>query len=379
VKIKALASTIQNISSPAKQATLTLIAAKTLVLAIGYIVTYLNTGPAPPLTIAMDMFNRWDAPHYVDIAKNWYASNPDLDAYNFIVFFPLYPILTRMFTFDINYINLSAIVVSNISSLIAFLYIYKIAKLEFNENIAAKAVLLLSVFPTAYFLTAPYTEGPFLAFAIASIYYSRLAKWHFAGLLGLFAALTRLAGFLLLPVLLVEYFHQRLHKPRKVDLNVLWPFLALTGFLIYLGINAQVTGNAFTFMQIQSTHWGTNLDPWNGLTNAYGWATGASYPDNVTVGAAPIAFAVFGLVMVGISVLRRIRPVYTVYMFLSWGLAISTSWWISVPRYVMTLFPMFILLALLIRRKPVSIAVVITFGALLCYFTVLFSRGWWAF
>jgi hypothetical protein len=81
VKIKALASTIQNISSPAKQAILTLIATKTLVLAIGYIVTYLNTGPAPPLAIAMDMFNRWDAPHYVDIAKNWYASNPALDAY----------------------------------------------------------------------------------------------------------------------------------------------------------------------------------------------------------------------------------------------------------------------------------------------------------
>ena len=240
-------------------------------------------------------------------------------------------------------------------------------------------MLLLSVFPTAYFLTAPYTEGLFLAFALASIYYSRLGKWHFAGLLGLFAALTRLAGFLLLPVLLVEYFHQRLHEPRKVDLNVLWPFLALAGFLIYLGINAQVTGNAFTFMQIQSTHWGTNLDPWSGLTNAYGWAAGASYPDNVTVGAAPIAFAVFGLVMVGVGVWGHLRPVYTVYMFLSWGLAVSTSWWISVPRYVMTLFPMFILLALLIRRKPVSIAVVITFGALLCYFTVLFARGWWAF
>ena len=376
---KILIEKIRRIPAPVKIAILIVFVTKLIVLAIGYVLTYLNTGPAPPLTVAMDMFNRWDAPHYVDIAKNWYVSNPTLDAYNFIVFFPFYPILIRLFTVDLNYINLSALIVANVCSLIAFFYLYKLAKLEFNEGIAIKAVLFISIFPTAYFLSVPYTEGLFFALVISSIYYARLGKWQFAGLLSLFAALTRIAGLVLVAVLLVEYFHQKNWKAKKIDLKILWTLFALVGFLIYLNINNQVTGNPFTFMQIQAVHWSNNFDPWTGLTSAYGWATNATYPSNVTIGIAPISFALFGLLMVGIGIWRRLRPTYLVYMFLSWGFAISTSWWISVPRYVLAMFPMFILFGLLSRKKAITITGMFLSGTLLCYFTIFFAQGWWAF
>jgi hypothetical protein len=379
VTTKVLIEKIRRIPAPVKMALLIVFVTKFIVLAIGYVLTYLNTGPAPALTIAADMFNRWDAPHYVDIAKNWYVSNPTLDAYNFIVFFPFYPILIRLFTVDLNYINLSALIVANVCSLIAFFYLYKLAKLEFNEGIAIKAVLFLSIFPTAYFLSAPYTEGLFFALVISSIYYARLSKWQFAGLLSLFAALTRIAGLVLVAVLLVEYFHQKNWKAKKIDLKILWTLFALVGFLIYLNINNQVTGYPFTFMQIQAAHWSNNFDPWTGLTSAYGWATNATYPSNVTIGIAPISFALFGLLMVGIGIWRRLRPTYLVYMFLSWGFAISTSWWISVPRYVLAMFPMFILFGLLSRKKAITITGILLSGTLLCYFTIFFAQGWWAF
>ena len=368
---------IQKIPHSVKLAVLIVILAKILVLTIGYVVTFLNSGPASPLTIVMNMFNHWDAPHYVAIAKNWYVNTGD--AANFIVFFPLYPILIRLFTVDFNYINLSALIVSNVCSLVAFFYLYKIAKLEFNDSVAVKAVLFLSVFPTAYFLSAPYTEGLFFALIIASIYYARLGKWQFAGLISLFAALTRIAGLLLLPALLVEYFHQKGWKPRKTDLSILWIFLALAGFLIYLGINYQVTGSPFTFLTVEATHWYNKIDPWTGLTAAYGWARNASYPDDITIGLAPLVFAAFGLLMIGVSIWRRLRPVYTAYMFLSWALAVSTSWWISVPRYVMAMFPIFMLFGLLTNRKAINIAIVLVSGAILCDFTVFFALGWWAF
>jgi hypothetical protein len=374
LNIKAL---IPKIPRSVKLAVLIVLLAKIIVLTIGYAVAYLNSGPAPPLTILMNMFYHWDAPHYVSIAENGYVNTGD--AANFIVFFPLYPILIRLFTVDFNYINLSALIVANVCSLIAFLYLYKLAKLEFNDSVALKAVLFLSVFPTAYFLSVPYTEGLFFALVIASIYYARLGKWQFAGLISLLAALTRIAGVLLLPVLLVEYFHQKGWKPKKTDLRVLWPFLALAGFLIYLGINYQVTGNPFTFMTVEATHWFNRIDPRGGLDAAYSWARNASYPDYITIGLAPLVFAVFGLVMVGVSVWRRLRPVYIVYMFLTWALAVSTSWWISVPRYVMSMFPIFMLLGLLTNRKVVNIAIVLASGAVLCYFTVFFALGWWAF
>ena len=295
------------------------------------------------------------------------------------LFFPLYPVLIRLLTFDFSYMNLSALVVSNVCSLIAFLYLYKLAKIEFNESVALKTVLFLSVFPVVYFLSVSYTEGLFFALVITSIYYARLGNWEFAGLISLFAALTRIAGLLLLPVLLVEYFHQKGWKPTKIDHRVLWLFLALAGFFIYLGINYQVTGYPFTFLTIEAVHWYIKIGPWRGLTLAYTFARSASYSSDVTIGLAPLVFAVFGLLMIGVGLWRRLRPVYIVYLFLSWALAVSTTWWISVPRYVMTMFPMFFLLGTLTRKKMVNIAIVVTSGAFLCYFTVFFALGLWAF
>lgn len=368
---------LDRIPKPVKLAVATVIIAKLLVLSIGYVVTCINQGPASPLVILGDMFYRWDASNYVDIAQNWYVNTGNQA--NFIVFFPLYPLIIRAFTFDFNFVNLTALVISNVSSMVAFFYLYKLAKLEFDDSVAVKAVLFLSVFPTAYFLSVPYTEGLFFALIIAGFYYARLRKWYLAGIFSLFASLTRLAGLLLLPVFLVEYLHQRGWKPKKLNLNILWGFSPLAGFLIYLGINNQVTGNPFTFMAVEATHWFNTFDPLCGLERAFGLATTAVYPDNITIGIAPLFFAVLGLLMIGLGVWRHLRPSYIVYMFLSWGLAVSTSWWISVPRYTMAMFPMFLLLGLLTNRKAVNAAIVLASGVALCYFTVLFSLGWWAF
>ena len=372
-----LKTRIQNIPKLVKLCIIIVIFAKLLVLAVGYAVTALNNGPPAPLDVLMQTFNRWDAPHYVDIAKNWYVNSGDQA--NFIVFFPLYPILIRLATVDFNFFNLSALIISNVSSLFAFFFLYRLAKLEFNIEVAIKAVVFLCVFPTAYFLSAPYTEGLFLATVIASIYYARIGKWHLAGLFGLFASLTRMAGLLLLPVLLVEYLHQRSWKPRKTFFNVLWVFLALAGFLIYLGINVQVTGNPFTFLAVESAHWNNRLEPLTGLKESWSWTLNGDYPGNITIGGAPLFFAVFGLAMIGVAIWRRLRTSYIVYMLLSWGLAVSTSWWISVPRYIMAMFPMFFLFGMLTHKKEINIAIAVASAAAMFYFTILFALGWWAF
>ncbi len=368
---------ISQIPKPVKLAVIAVLAAKILVLSIGYAVTYLNKGPAAPLSVFGNLFNQWDASNYVSIARDGYV-NVGNEA-NFIAFFPLYPLLIKAFTFDFAYGNVVALVIANVCSLIAYIYLYKLARLEFNDGVAVKAVLFLSVFPTAYFLSVPYTEGLFFALTIACLYYARTSKWAFAGLLSFLAALTRLAGLLLLPALLLEYCHQTGWKPMKTRLNVLFAFLALGGFGVYLGINWAVTGNPFTFMAIEQAQWYNALDPWTGLDRAFFWMINGQFTGNITTGAAPIAFAVFGLVMVGVAVWKRLRPSYIAYMVLCWGLAISTSWWISVPRYVMAAFPMFIALAAALNKKPAIIAAVAFSLAWLCFFTVLFALGWWAF
>lgn len=368
----------QRIPHSLRVAILVVLLAKVLVFSLGYATTYLNEGPAPPLQIVMNQFTRWDSPHYIDIAKNWYVAQGEQRI--FLVFFPLYPILIRLSTVDLNYINLSALLVSNISSIIGFTYLFKLAKFDFDDNVAKKAVLYISIFPTAYFLSAPYTEGLFFALTIGSIYYARSAKWPLAGILSLFAALTRLAGLLLLPVLFVEYFNQKEWKLRRIDLNTFWLSLAVIGFLIYLNINNQVSGNPFMFMYYQQNPpWYNTINPLLGLTRAWGWATTAAFPENITIGAAPLAFGVVGLLAILAGLKLRFRLSYNVYMLFTWLLSVSTGWWISVPRYVLAMFPMFILFGLLTNRKIVNGVLILCSAVALCFFTVLFAMGQWAF
>lgn len=385
----------QKIPKSAKMTILIVVLSKLLIFSVGYIVTFMSnphfilytaqgTLPSTPFNIVMYEFAKplaaQDSYHYLYIAHHWYDSNPSDDQYNFIVFFPLYPILVKLITFDFSYVNLSALIVSNASSVIALFYLFKLAKLDFDDGVAQKVVLFLSIFPTAYFMSVPYTEGLFLALTIACLYYARLGKWPLAGVLGFLAALTRLGGLLMMPVLLVECLHQKGWKPRKiVNLNLAWICLAFAGFLIYLGINYQVTDDAFMFVTIERVHWYSTLNPYSGFTTAISWAQHAAYPNNLLLGFAPLAFAAFGLAMIVFGVIRRLPPSYLVCMLLSWMFAIAYSFWISPPRYVMAMFPMFILMGMLTRKKTVNIAITVVSAVLLCYFTELFSLGYTVF
>jgi len=237
---------------------------KVLIFSLGFVVTYLNEGLSSPVSILMRQFCRWDGPHYIAIAKNWYVNAGEQRL--FIVFFPLYPILVRLTTFNYQYINLSALLISNVSSVVAMAYLFKLAKLDFGEDVAKRSVLYLSVYPTAYFMCAIYTEGLFLALVTACFYYARLGKWPLAGFLGMLASLTRINGLLLLPALAVEYLSQRKWKLRNLDANLFWSGFALIGFLLYLAINYQVTGSFFTFIEIERTHWHQSIGPLLGLS-----------------------------------------------------------------------------------------------------------------
>ena len=349
---------------------------KILIFSFGFIVSYLNEGSSHPLSIVMRQFCRWDSPHYLDIAENWYVNVGEQRL--FIVFFPLYPLLIRLTTFDYRFINLSALLISNISSLIAMVYLFKLVELDFGEDVAKSSVLYLSVYPTAYFLCAIYTEGLFLALVTACFYHARRGRWISAGLLGMLASLTRINGLILLPALAVEYLSQKEWSLRRLDATFFCSWLPLAGFLIYLTINYIVTGDFFTFIEVQRTHWHQSIDPLSGLKEALSWAINSPFPENITVGYAQIVFAVLGLSGV-IGSFLHLRASYSVYMLLTWMMSVSTSFWLSIPRFTLVMFPLFILLGLTGHRKNFNYIAIPISSSSLAFFTILFTLGEWAF
>src|SRR5207253_1361433 len=82
----------------------------------------------------------------------------------------------------------------------------------------------------------------FLALVRASFLAARGGRWASAGVAGAFASLARVNGLLLVPALAVEALVEY-RRTRKFNAAWLWIALAGVGFLGYLLLNKQVTGD----------------------------------------------------------------------------------------------------------------------------------------
>jgi hypothetical protein len=180
-------------------------------------------------------WERHDALWFLRIAADGYRADDGSGA-----FFPLYPLLTRAVGTALGgHWLLGAYVVSNVALVVALTVLYRLTERELSDLAARRTVLYLAVFPTAFFLYAPYTESLFLALVLGSLYAARRSAWLLAGGLGALAALTRSTGLLLVLPLVVEAALQAREVPgpgRTRRLAVRWrpPGLVPVGTAAYL-------------------------------------------------------------------------------------------------------------------------------------------------
>jgi len=96
-------------------------------------------------------------------------------------------------------------------------------------------------------------------------------------------------------------------------------------------------------------------------------------------GVQELIFVIIGFVGT-VAGWRYLRNSYRVWMAGNWLLFVSTSFVLSVPRYTITLFPLFILMALAARRNWwLNVFFVVWSILYLSLFITQFARGWWAF
>ena len=75
----------------------------------------------------------------------------------------------------------------------------------------------------------------------------------------------------------------------------------------------------------------------------------------------------------------RWGKVNSLYALATWFKVTSTSFWISIPRYMLTLFPIFIILAILGRRKEIKYLIIFLSLIFYALFLSLLVRFKWAF
>jgi hypothetical protein len=345
---------------------------------------------------ALEVWNRWDAPHYLDIVvfgyravdtgdligPNGYRSVYPGDLPLYIVFYPLFPWAATVVNALVGDPLISALVVATVASLFVAPLMYRLVRIDEEPGVALRAAWFLLVFPTAYFLHIGYTESIFLALVLGSFLAARTGRWWIAGLLGGLAALTRINGLVLLLALPAEAVTQYAALPRterRIRLEWLSIGLVGVGFAAYLALNQVVYGDPFEFLRVQRTHWFKEAaPPWDAISVAFGWFQARDLESVLLYAVLELGFAALGLAGVIVAAFR-LRPAYAAWMAGNWVLFTSTSFLLSVPRYTLTLFPLMILMALLARRTWVLVALSAISLAGFVYFAARFALGGWAF
>ena len=328
------------------------------------------------------MWSHWDPGHYLRIAEAGYRSSGE-DAL-FIVFFPLFPLLVAAAGFVVRNLVVASLVVTTVSSIAAGWLLFRLARLDGDEADSWGAVVCLFAFPTAYALFAPYSEALFLACVLGSIYAARTGRWWLAGLAGLAASATRMVGLALVPALLVEAFvaqrgaadGMRAIVQKKLAAIALVPL----GFVGYLVVNQVVHGDPFHFLAVQETHWFQHaVLPWVPVTDALA-AIRDSEMTVETLLVEParllaIAFAL-GVLAFGWRSLRWTERTFAAATML---MVLSASWLISLPRYLLAVYPLFLTMGRA-GRKPWALGALAVAGlALQVWLFSRFARGMWAF
>jgi len=328
-------------------------------------------------TSFLSIWNRWDAAHYLNIAANGYTSVGE-DRF-LIVFFPFYPALVAAFQIVFRDYLLSAFLVSALASVALAMAFRELTRLDHDEKTSQLAVLLLFIFPTSYFLHIPYTESLFLALPVGCFLAARKRMWLAAGALGAVACVTRVNGLILFPALAFEVWEEYRDKQR---FDRKWLFLLLVpfGFGLYLFLNYVVTGDALIFMTYQREHWYRYFRfPWEGIWETAKRINNPRPIDAMMTGVQELLFVAIGL-FATIAGWKHLRNSYRIWMAANWLLFVSTSFVLSVPRYTISLFPLFILMARSARQSWALRVLFIVWSILfLALFSSQFVKGGWAF
>jgi hypothetical protein len=183
--------------------------------------------PTSPLHRAFGALGSWDGVWYRRVAEHGYLLVPG--QYSDPAFFPLFPVVLRIVhSLGLSY-TAAAIVVSNLSFVVAIVAFYELGKLLWPERRAYRAAVLAALSPMSFVFSMAYPESlAFAAIAGSGIAAIR-GRWTVAALLAAAATLARPEGlFIAIPLAAIAF------KQRRGYAAVLAAPIALATFPIYL-------------------------------------------------------------------------------------------------------------------------------------------------
>ena len=338
-----------------------------------------TAAPEPPHDVGwgVDVWARWDGGWYTHIARDGYTDSNTTTA-----FFPAYPLLVRAFGWVLGgHDVLAGVVVSLAAAGASFVLLYDLARTLVGEEAARRTIIYIALFPAALFLGAVYSESLYLLLSVAAFLAATRGRFVVAGVVTGLAILTRPTGVMLLPALTVLAWRAPARERAFAGLAVAVPIAAVWPLWLW-----DTFGHPLAFLGAERAAWHRHLSPagpfggvWRGLVA--GWhavqqfvAGGNRFPgtDDALQAAGlnleALAATVFVLVL-GVIAWRRLGAAYGVFTLASVALPLASPAanfpLLSMPRFALGVFPVFVALGAVARGPRPRTAVLAVFAILL--------------
>lgn len=317
------------------------------------------------------LWSHWDTRHYVGIAQEGYTSVGDERLR--LVFFPLYPLMMRLFSpLTGGDVFFAGLLVSLLCAAGSAGLLYALAYGCGGPRTAKLAVCYFLLSPLSVFLCCAYTEALFICLTLAAIVLLRRGHPWLAALCGMASALTRMPGVIVAGMFILDAigrFGERRLRARDVAACLAQVLIVFAGLFIYWGINWAVTGDPMMYMTYQRENWyqmpGTFFETAR-TTASYFLSTFGDDDWLFTWGFQLLCmFYVLALLCVRQSELPFDLAAYS---FVYVAVVLAPTWLLSGPRYLYALAPLPILQARAHRgNAPHALALTLSCALLLVW------------
>lgn len=289
----------------------------------------------------------FDGAHYQNIARFGYLKKFHT------AFFPLFPLTVRVIsTLTHNYL-LTGLFLSLICLLASTFIISKLTKTN-------KPLISLICFPLSFFLLTSYTESLFLLLALTTWWSYKQKRFYLTALAGLLASLTRFYGILLFPMILIDYLFSLRDERFQISsylpvLPLLFMPFGLVVYMVYLQINYQ--DPLLFFHSLKMWQKSTIILP---LQTLYRYlkifTTVSANVWQYWVAVLEFTSFFFGL-LVSYLFYRRRKLAFSFYVFAGTLIPSFTGTLQSLPRYLLVLFPIYLLADYLPKKVFIPLAI----------------------
>ena len=323
----------------------------------------------------------FDGVHYLTIVEKGYLGTGLIQA-----FFPGYPLLVGLANLLVGNALVAGLLISNLSMILLMYVFYRLVTDVWNSDLAWRSLIVMLLFPTSFFLGALYTESLFLLIVMGSFWSAHHRRWWLAGSLAALAAATRVVGVMLVPALALELFlyirtqkSQQLISYWKHWLAITWGASGLLAYMVYL---QRVFADPLYFFHVQSEFGGGRQES----IVLYPQVVWRSIKILLTYRPIDLKYFAFILEFVAgvgavLGLIFSFKQIKWSYLLFSLGAVLVptlTGTFSSMPRYIMVAFPLYIIIAQVLKDHKLAWYSWLGLSTLvlLCT-TILFIQGYW--